>query len=504
MWRARRPDATGKTHSLRDEALTPAAPNHSPIIVWFRRDLRLTDNPALHAAARSGRPIIPLFILDETRGVRFPGGASLWWLDKSLRALDRSLSKKDSSLILRRGDAAKIIPQILDETGAQAIYWNRLYDPGQRDRDGDLKAALKGGGVEVESFNAALLIEPWEIRTKTGGPYHVFTPFWRAVREAVGGFTIHPAPKTLIAPSRWPRSDKLKDWGLQPTKPDWSAGFDDWTPGEEGAGRRLDHFIDTALGAYPEARDRPSASGTSRLSPHLHWGEIGARQVWRAVERATRHHHWEAQGEKFFAELGWREFNHHLLFERPDLPDHNFKAAFDDFPWRTDQRAFAAWTRGRTGYPMVDAGMRELWATGYMENRVRMIAASFLIKHLLIDWRAGERWFWDTLLDASPANNVLNWQWVAGSGADAAPFFRIFNPFGQGEKFDPEGAYVRRWVPELAKLTSKYIHQPWTAPADILEAAGVELGSTYPKPIIDHDLARKRALEAFKAVQGKA
>jgi deoxyribodipyrimidine photo-lyase len=496
MWRARRPDATDKR-----PILTETPKEDAPVLVWFRRDLRLADNPALHAAAASGRAIIPVFVLDETDGVRFPGGAGLWWLDKSLNALGAALADKGSRLVLRRGAAGAVVSKLVEETGAHAVYWNRLYEPGQRDRDANLKASLKADGVRVESFNAALLLEPWEIETKTGGVYQVFTPFWRAARQTIGDFTLHQAPKSLSAPIRWPRSDTLASWRLHPTQPDWSKGFESWKPGEAGARHRLSDFVEDKLGDYPEHRDQPGTEGTSRLSPHLHWGEIGPRQVWRAIEAGAHPHRQDAQAEKFLAELGWREFNHHLLFQRPDLPACSFKPDFDDFPWRKDKRAFTAWSKGLTGYPMVDAGMRELWTTGYMENRVRMIAASFLIKHLLIDWREGEAWFWDTLLDADLANNVMNWQWVAGSGADASPFFRIFNPIAQGEKFDPEGAYVRRWIPELGKFPAKYVHAPWTAPAEVLEKAGVKLGADYPKPIVDHDEARLRALAALRSMR---
>ena len=475
-----------------------------PAIVWFRRDLRLADNPALHLAASSGRPVIPLFVLDETSGVRFPGAAGRWWLDKSLKALQAAVHGIGAKLILRRGEAGKVVAALAKEVDAGAVYWNRLYDPGQVDRDKALKTALKAAGVEAKTCNAALLIEPWEIETKTGGVYHVFTPFWRAARARIGDFTVHPAPKTLPAPKRQPSSDTLASWALHPAKPDWSKGFGDWTPGEEGARARLSRFIAGALGDYPEHRDRPALHGTTRLSPHLHWGEIGPRQVFRAVEAAAhRRHGLDSQAEKFLTELGWREFNHHLLFERPALPTENFKPQFDALPWRKDKRGFTAWTKGLTGYPMVDAGMRELWATGYMENRVRMIAASFLIKHLLIDWRDGEGWFWDTLCDADEANNVMNWQWVAGSGADASPWFRIFNPIAQGERYDPEGEYVRRWVPELAKLPAKHIHAPWTAPEAALKDAGVTLGERYPKPIVEHEVARERALDILKTTRAK-
>jgi deoxyribodipyrimidine photo-lyase len=329
----------------------------------------------------------------------------------------------------------------------------------------------------------------------------VFSPFWRAAREAVRPAPAHAPPAALPAPKTWPRSDDIKTWRLHPTKPDWSGGFDVWTPGEAGAQAALQTFIHAPLQEYDEGRDRPDMDGTSGLSPHLHWGEIGPDKVWRAVQaRRGGGAASETVADKFLSELGWREFNHHLLHHRPDLPDRNFKPAFDAFPWRQSQPDLKAWREGRTGYPMVDAGMRQLWTSGWMHNRVRMITASFLIKHLLLDWREGERWFWDTLVDASPANNVLNWQWVAGSGADASPFFRIFNPMAQGEKFDPTGRYVRRWAPELAHLTGKDVHAPWTAPPAALSSAGVRLGVTYPRPMVDHDQARRRALEAYQSL----
>jgi deoxyribodipyrimidine photo-lyase len=485
---------TPKTEAMRDD--------ERPVIVWFRRDLRLADNPALHLAAASGRPVIALYVMDETAGVRRPGKAGLWWLDKSLRALEHALQEIGAELILRRGEAGTIVKTLAADFNAGAVFWNRLYDPVQVDRDKALKTALKNTGVQVKTCNAALLLEPWEIQTKTGGVYHVFTPFWRAARARIGEFAVYPPPKSLRAPKRQPSSDALANWGLHPEKPDWSKGFGDWTPGEAGAYGQLSQFIAGPLTDYPEHRDLPALNGTTRLSPHLHWGEIGPRQVFRAIDAAAHgRHNLDRQSEKVLSELGWREFNHHLLFEQPGLTTENFKPQFDTLPWREDKRAFSAWSQGLTGYPMVDAGMRELWTTGYMENRVRMVAASFLIKHLVIDWRKGEGWFWDTLCDADEANNVMNWQWVAGSGADASPWFRIFNPIAQGERYDPEGDYVRRWIPELAKLPAKHIHAPWTAPDALLKEAGVILGDTYPRPIVEHEVARKRALEVLKTTR---
>ena len=455
----------------------------SPVIVWFRQDLRLSDNPALDAAAASGRPVIPLFILHEASDGRPWGAASRWWLDRSLRALDADLRARGSRLILRRGDPAVIVPALAEELGAQAV-WNRLYGAAAVTRDSDLKQQLG-----ASSFNGALLVEPWQVKTGAGGAFQVFTPFWKAARSAIPNADCLAAPGRMVAPALWPGSDALADWRLHPSRPDWSAGFEG-TPGEAGARRALSAFITGKLDGYAQGRDRPDMEATSRLSAHLHWGEIGPRQVRAAVLEAVDAGASAEQGDKVLAELGWREFNHHLLYQYGALYQRNIRREFDRFPWRSDPAALAAWREGRTGYPIVDAGMRQLWATGYMNNRVRMIVASFLIKHLLVDWREGEAWFWDTLSDACAANNPANWQWSAGSGADAAPFFRVFNPVLQGERFDPNGDYVRRWVPELGNLPAKLIHRPWEA-----DAPG------YPKPVVEHAAARARALEAFKAMR---
>ena len=474
--------------------------NQTAALVWFRRDLRLTDNPALAAAVDHGGPVICVFVLDEGEGGRPLGGASRWWLDKSLRALAKDIEALGGRLILRRGEASVQILTLARETGAGLVTWNRLYDPPLVERDTALKQALKDDGVEVCSFNASLLSEPWTVRTGAGQPFKVFTPYWRAARDRIEVADPVSPPRALKSPAHWPASEPLSHWGLHPQKPDWSHGFKVWTPGEAGAHDRLEHFLDHGLAGYADHRDLPGEDATSRLSPHLHWGEIGPRQVWRRVQAHAKGRS-GAGVEVFLSELGWREFNHQLLFHNQDLARVNVRRAFDAFPWRTDRRSLRAWRRGRTGYPLVDAGLRELWATGFMHNRVRMVVASFLIKHLLLDWREGERWFWDTLVDADLANNAANWQWTAGSGADAAPFFRIFNPIAQGEKFDPKGVYVRRWVPELAGLPDKVLHAPWTADAAVLKQAGVELGRTYPKPIVDHARARQRALDALQALR---
>ncbi len=468
-----------------------------PAIVWLRQDLRLADNPALTAAVACNRPLIFAYVLDdETPGKWRVGGASRWWLHHSLAALARDLSKRGATLILRGGAGA--LEKLATETGAGAVYWNRCYEPFAIARDRAIKASLSGAGVEVVSCDGALMHEPWTVKTKTGDAFKVFTPFWRAALQMEMRATT-PAPKRIVTWDGEITSDKLDDWRLLPTRPNWAKGFDaEWTPGEAGAHRALDQFIAERLRSYAETRDMMSVAGTSRLSPHLHFGEISPVQIRRAIEAAAVHQPaLQCGADKFLTELGWRDFSANLLFHWPALPEANWRAQFDAFAWQDDDAAFAAWTRGQTGYPIVDAAMRELWATGYMHNRARMIAASFLIKHLLIDWRRGEDWFWDTLLDADLANNAASWQWVAGSGADASPYFRIFNPVTQGERYDADGAYVRRWVPELAKLDTEYIHAPWTAPAETLRAVGVKLGETYPAPIVDHAAARARALAAF-------
>jgi len=462
-------------------------------IVWFRNDLRLSDNPALTEAVRSGQTVIPVFVLDdETEGLRPIGGASRWWLHHSLQSLDTSLRELGSRLTLRRGPAERVLPELAAECGAEAIFWNRVYDEGARNRDARLKKSLNERGLRAESFKANLLFEPWEIKNQSGTPFKVFTPFWRACRAHASPGDPLPAPKALPAPKTWPASDALDDWRLLPTKPDWAGGLRTaWKPGEKGAKDRLSHFLDDALEDYRDARDLPAVEGTSRLSPHLAFGEISPRQVWRAATSRGE----SAAVEKFLSEMGWREFAYSLLFHNGDLAQRNFRPEFDAFPWADSPEMLEAWQRGRTGYPIVDAGMRELWTTGWMHNRVRMIAASFLTKDLLIDWRRGERWFWDTLVDADLANNATGWQWVAGCGADAAPYFRVFNPVLQGEKFDPEGDYVRRWVPELAHLPNDTIHRPWAAavPDDV-----------YPARIVEHGAARDRALAAFQSIKKSA
>ena len=466
-----------------------------PVILWFRRDLRLADNPALARAVETGRPVLPVYIHDEGSVIRRVGAASDWWLDKSLRALGDDLAGLGAPLVLRRGNSEAELRRLINETGADTVFMNRLFEPDAFARDADIAHALKAEGVECRGFNGSLLRPPGSVLNGSGQPYRVFTPFNRALLEQV------ETPPALLAPERIEgvaglASEALDDWGLHPRRPDWSGGFE-WTPGEAGASHALSALTARALKTYSKSRDLPGVAGTSRLSPHLHFGEI---VPWRAVARVRASDAPAAEIEKFVAEIGWREFSAHLLAAFPQMVDQAFQPKYDAMPWRDDDAGFEAWTRGMTGYPIVDAGMRELWATGFMHNRVRMIVASFLIKHLLIDWRRGENWFWDTLVDADLASNVQNWQWVAGSGADAAPYFRIFNPVTQGQKFDADGRYVRKWVPELARLPDKWLHAPWTAPVENLQGAGIALGRTYPHPIVDHTTARERALAALKGL----
>lgn len=473
-----------------------------PAIVWFRLDLRIADNPALSAAGGSGAPVLPVYVLEEGADDGPLGGAGRWWLHRSLARLSERLSALGAPLLLLRGRAAELIPDLVQQTGASAVYWNRRYEPAAVQRDRTIEDSLRRAGVAVETFNSALLFEPWTVQTGSGGPFRVFTPFWKACLRLPAPPRPLPALERLAGGPTAPHSDRLEDWGLLPTAPDRSGGIAwRWTPGEDGARTRLERFLDILPG-YVTGRDRPDLDATSRLSPHLRWGEIGPRQVWHAVEARRHAGGGDGPAGKFQAELGWREFCHHLLFHFPHIVQDNFRPEFDAFPWRDEETGSGAWTRGRTGFPIVDAGMRELWATGWMHNRARMIAASFLVKDLLVDWRRGMAWFEDTLVDADLANNAASWQWVAGSGADAAPFFRIFNPVLQGEKFDPDGSYVRRWVPELAQLPANWIHRPWGAPADVLRDACVTLDETYPRPIVDHGAARRRALGALAEIKG--
>jgi deoxyribodipyrimidine photo-lyase len=474
-----------------------------PVIVWFRNDLRLADHPALSAAAASG-PIVPLYILDEVTPGRWRmGGASRWWLHGSLAALADTLKQQGGTLILRQGEAPKVLAALLDETRAKAVHTTLGYEPWEPALEAAVASLCKGRGVAFQTFSGRLLFEPEAIVTGDGRPYRVFTPFWKACLAAPPPRAPLPVPKSMQLAGA--KSDTLASLGLLPTRPDWAGGLrETWQPGEAAAKARLHRFIDDDLAGYADNRSRLDRDATSRLSPHLHFGEVSPNEVWHAVTTAAA----QADGkidrgaDAYLREIGWREFSYHLLAANPSLPSEPLRPAFADFPWATDENALAAWREGRTGYPIVDAAMRELWHTGFMPNRARMIVASFLVKHLLIPWQTGAGWFLDTLVDAGLANNSASWQWVAGCGADAAPYFRIFNPMLQGAKFDPDGDYVRRWVPELAGLEGADIHAPWQAPPLALKSAGVVLGDTYPPRIVDHQAARKRALEAYATIRG--
>ncbi len=473
-----------------------------PIIHWFRKDLRLMDNPALSSAAESGHPVLAVYILEDGDSDPWAlGGASRWWLHHSLKALDQSLKTLGNRLILRRGRPQETLRELVTETGATAVYCTSLTEPLAIKIDSELSHILNELGAGFQAFDGNLIFPPESIATKNGEPYKVFTPFYRACLKKFPPPAPLSAPRKLPGPRESIKSDSLDRWELLPKKPDWSAGWlDMWMPGEQGALSRLDLFLEQSAAEYEMRRDRPDIFGTSRLSPHLHFGEISPRTC---LHHSHTNENPESQDglKSFFRQIVWREFSHHLLYHWPTFPEKPFRPEFRRFAWARDEEALRSWQRGLTGYPIVDAGMRELWATGWMHNRVRMIVASFLVKHLLIPWQDGAKWFWDTLVDADLANNSVSWQWVAGCGVDAAPFFRIFNPVLQGQKFDPEGTYVRRWVTELTNLPDKYIHQPWATPKDILKDSGVSLGSNYPFAIVDHMAARNRALAILKQIR---
>ncbi|WP_028279122.1 deoxyribodipyrimidine photo-lyase [Arthrobacter sp. H5] len=459
-------------------------------LVWLRDDLRLEDNPALCAAAQSGNDVVVCYVLDEkSKGVRPLGGATRWWLHHSLEALGGALDRKGSQLVLRTGAADSTIQHLVEESGAETVLWNRRYGKAEREIDAGIKAWCGDNGVHAQSFQANLLFEPWEITTGSGGPYKVFTPFWRSCMDQPSPRKPLDPPKSLSGPRL--ATDELAEWDLLPTRPDWAEGLrETWTPGEAGAHTRLDDFLDSAVDGYSDARERPAVEGTSRLSPHLRFGEISPFQVWHAAQDC-RNASIARDVTVFGTEVGWREFCWQLLYHNPDLATVNYRREFDAFAWeKPSADELRSWQRGSTGFPLIDAGMRQLWDTGWMHNRVRMAAASFLIKNMMVDWRVGEEWFWDTLVDADAANNPANWQWVAGSGADASPYFRIFNPVTQSKKFDDDGAYLCRWVPELRGAAN--IHEPWKT--------GVK---GYPEPLVDLKESRERALSAYQDLRGR-
>ena len=488
-------------------------------IVWMREDLRLEDNFALHYAARNGQ-ILPIFIYPDfccdsqlksgsskTVGSKNAisielGAASKWWLHHSLKSLQRAFSAHNVELILRRGNPEQILPQLVSEIEADAVVWNRVYSPAGMADGKRVKAALERAQVEHLSFNAQLLIEPSKVFNKQGKPYKVFTPFWRHCLQ-------HLTPEACVAVadmravSNKVSSEELDNWQLLPTRPDWSSGLQQrWQPGEQTAHESLALFLQERVNRYNGGRDFPALENTSMLSPHLVFGEIGPRQIWFAVHEGMAAGWISSEhGNKFLSEIGWREFARYLLVHFPHLLNEPFNSRFTDFPWQDDPALIEAWQQGQTGYPIVDAGMRELWHTGYMHNRVRMVVASFLTKHCISHWQHGMAWFWDTLVDADIGNNTASWQWAAGCGADAAPYFRIFNPILQGEKFDKEGVYIKKWVPELSDMPARFINKPWQADGLTLQQAGVVLGETYPLPIVEHKEARERALLSYQQIK---
>ncbi|MCX7091772.1 MAG: deoxyribodipyrimidine photo-lyase [Legionellales bacterium] len=465
-------------------------------LVWFRQDLRLNDNPAFFNACTNHQIVIPLYIYDKKNSVL--GEAQAWWLHHSLVALKKSLDKKGLCLVLRHGNPREIILDLIQQLSIKAVYWNRCYEPAVISRDKKIKAVLLAKNIEVCSSNGSLLHEPWTIQNKSGSFFKVFTPYWRHCRQTLqiqAEVHLTHRPHGLEVPS-----ESIHEWQLLPNT-SWAVRFPDfWTPGEKGAQKNLDAFIKHHLNGYKKNRDVPEKNATSRLSPHLHYGEISPSTILRAINLAKLESQSDlASIEHFLSEIGWREFSVYLLYHFPKLPSENFKHEFELFPWQNEKNDLLRWQQGMTGYPLVDAGMRELWATGYMHNRVRMIVASFLTKGLLIDWRIGADWFLDTLVDADLASNSASWQWVAGCGADAAPYFRIFNPVLQSQKFDPNGTYIRRWVPELANVKNQSIHAPWAA----ADSNSVYSNTTYPEPMIDHSFARARALSYYQQLKRK-
>jgi deoxyribodipyrimidine photo-lyase len=468
-------------------------------VVWFRRDLRLTDNPALCHAVEHADRVVCLYIHSPQEEGRWrAGGASRWWLHHSLQALQKQIKESRGTLVLRSGPALAALKALILETNAELLTWNRLFEPLLDERDAQIETTLGKAGIECVQFNGSLLFDPADVATKSGTPFRVYTPFWRHCTQRLGEIT-----RPAAAPQRIPavlhvHSESLDGWKLL-TGRAWEGRLSQhWTPGEHSAHATLSKFTESAIDRYSQGRDRPDIEGTSRLSPHLHFGEIGPRQILAAIENRTGKN---ASTQRYLSQIGWREFAHHLLVHFPHTPEEPLDPRFSLYPWTRSTSALKAWQRGNTGIPLVDAGMRELWHTGWMHNRVRMIVASLLTKNLRLNWVKGAHWFWDTLVDADLANNTLGWQWVAGCGADASPYFRIFNPVLQAKRFDLQREYIRHWVPELAALSNRWIHHPWAAPAEELAKAGVRLGKTYPRPIVDLKKSRTQALDGYSRIR---
>jgi deoxyribodipyrimidine photo-lyase len=475
-------------------------------VVWFRQDLRLADNPALAAAVEDGHGIVPLYIRDEAHPDCTANTASAWWLHYSLRELHNALESRGSGLILRRDDTLTALLDVARTCGASRVYWNRRYEPGAAGADERIEDGLRMAGLACHTYNATLLFEPGSLMSARGEPYRVFTPFANACARRL----LNPSPAP--APVHLPGAAGTRSAGLPvealrllPTERPVTGLEENWRPGEHNALEALESFCDRALRDYPDLRDRPDLAGTSRLSPHLHFGEIGPAQVVAAIRRhvASRVRKGLVRaGEAYVRQILWREFAGHLLYHFPHTFERPLDPRFEHFPWAADQEtALQRWREGMTGIPIVDAGMRELRHTGWMHNRARMIVASLLTKNLRIPWQEGARWFLENLVDADMANNSLGWQWSAGCGADAAPYFRIFNPVRQAERFDPQGAYVGRWVPEIAGVALPWRHRPWTASVRTLEKGGVTIGRDYPLPVVDLVSSRREALEAWQALR---
>lgn len=466
----------------------------SRALVWLRNDLRLGDNPALDAALARGAPVTAIYINETDPAQRLPGGAVQWWLKQSLSLFAQQLAKIGVELLVQTGEAKELLPKIAKDLKPEVVFWNRRYAPAERECDAHIKTELRQSGFTVTSFSGNLLLEPWQVETGSGGPYQVFTPFARALRQ-----------KGVPAPLR-PRESKAntssasQETYKRPAPPHWAEKMEGlWDIGEEAGYGHFHDFLDETVKSYAESRDIPGTHGTSKLSPYLRFGEVSVRQLWHgALHHGEQHPSLSGGIEKFLSELIWRDFHYHQLYHRKDIARYDMRDAISHIEWHDNSTAFDAWTKGQTGFPIVDAGMRQLWATGWMHNRVRMLVASLLTKNLLIDWRRGEEWFWDTLVDADIASNPGSWQWVAGCGMDAAPYFRVFNPVVQGERFDAKGTYIREWVPELANMPDKWIHKPFEAPEDIREKAGVTLGTNYPLPIVDLKSSSHRARNSKK------
>jgi deoxyribodipyrimidine photo-lyase len=468
--------------------------------MWFTQDLRLEDNAALQAAIARGGAVIPVYTwAPETEWDWRPGAAARWWLRHSLVELSVRLESLGSRLVVREGEPSEVLNEIVNETGATAVYFNRRYEPAAAERERSVMATLATRGVDVHPFNDSVLFDPEEVRNRAGDPFRVFTPFWKHLLTLQDPGRRIPAPVWMSAPPRWPASRRITDPRILPSSEPANNLHRHWMPGELTGQEELRRFVSESLDGYAKLRDRPDTGGTSRLSPYLHHGEIGVPRLWYEVTRARGSK--RPADDPYLRQLAWREFSYHLLHHFPHSTTNPLRGAFEAFPWNDDESAVRVWRAGRTGYPFVDAGMRQLEATGWMHNRVRMVAASFLVKHLMVHWLEGARHFWETLVDADLANNTMGWQWVSGCGADAAPYFRVFNPVIQGRRYDPDGDYVRRWVPELSGLPHKYIHAPWEAPASLLRASGVKPGSNYPTPVVDHSSARTRALEAYESIK---